>query len=88
MAGTNQHARANRLARTIASDISIYNEEKIEKGLVNDNLFEVIASELAEGEKLYRQRVSSEIAENANLFECAIVDIIVASRQQIKSKIF
>jgi hypothetical protein len=88
MAGTNQHARANRLARTIASDILIYNEEKIEKGLMDDNLFEVLASELAEGEKLFKQSVSSEIAENSNLFECAIVDIIIASRSQVKSKIF
>ena len=37
---------ANRLARAIASDISLYNEEKIKKGIEDDTFFQVIAEEI------------------------------------------
>jgi hypothetical protein len=39
---------ATRLARAIASDIALYNEDKIIEGIENDTLFDVIA-ELNEG---------------------------------------
>ena len=38
---------ARRLARAIASDISLYNEEKIVNGITNDNLFTSLAEEAA-----------------------------------------
>ena len=31
---------ARRLARAIASDLSLYNEDKIVNGITNDNLFD------------------------------------------------
>ncbi len=37
---------ARRLARAIASDLSLYNEDKIVQGIQNDNLFEAIADEI------------------------------------------
>ena len=53
--------KAMRLARAIASDISLYNEQKIIKGIEQDNLFEVLKEELEEGRELYKSRVSPEI---------------------------
>ena len=38
--------KAMRLARAIASDISLYNEQKIIKGIEQDNLFEVLKDEI------------------------------------------
>ena len=40
---------ARRLARAIASDLSLYNEEKITKGVEEDNLFDAIADDIDEG---------------------------------------
>ena len=34
---------ARRLARAIASDLSLYNEEKVVEGITNDSLYEVMA---------------------------------------------
>jgi hypothetical protein len=51
--------KAMRLARAIASDISLYNEQKIIKGIEQDNLFEVLKDEIAEGRELYKSRVSA-----------------------------
>ena len=49
--------KAMRLARAIASDISLYNEQKIIKGIEQDNLFEVLKDEIEEGRELYKTRV-------------------------------
>ncbi len=83
-----EYARANRLARAIASDISIYYGEKIQKGLENDTLFEELQSELQEGVNLFQQKVSHEIVNNTNIFEQAIIDIIIASRGHVRTQIF
>lgn len=82
------HERAIRLARTIASDISLYNEEKIIRGITEDTLFDAIAEELEEGRELYRGRVTAELDASTNFFDKAVVDIILKSKGHVKSKIW
>ena len=79
---------ATRLARAIASDLSLYNEEKIIEGIEGDNIFEVLADEIEEGRELYRSRVSPELYDTTNFYDRAIVDIVVKSKGHIKSKIW
>ena len=79
---------ALRLARAIASDLSLYNEEKIIEGIENDSLFEVLKDEIEEGRELYRSRVSPDLYDETNFYERALVDIIVKSKGHIKSKIW
>ena len=83
-----EFAKAKRLARAIASDISVYNVEKIERGIQNDTLFEDLGAELQKGFDHFQERVPHEIVNNTNILESAIVDIIVASRGHVSSKIF
>ena len=64
--------KAMRLARAIASDISLYNEQKIIKGIEQDNLFEVLKDEIEEGRELYKSRVSQELYTTTNFFDRAI----------------
>ncbi len=78
---------ARRLARAIASDLSLYNEEKITQGIAHDNLFEVLAEEIEEGRQLFKSRVSPELY-NKNFYGRAIVDILVKSKRHIKSKVW
>lgn len=80
--------RAIRLARTIASDISLYNEQKILKGIAADNLFDELKDELDEGRELYRGRVTPEIYQSTNFFDRAVVDIILRSKGHVKSHIW
>ncbi len=79
---------ARRLARAIASDISIYNEDKIVEGIQNDNLFEELEEEIQEGYELYNSRVSPALLESTNFFELALVDILLRPKGHIKSKIW
>lgn len=83
-----EKAKATRLARAIASDISLYNEAKIVQGIQNDTLFDVLRDEIQEGRDLYKSRVSEEVYTRANFFDRAIVDILIARKGHIKSKIW
>jgi len=82
------HEKAKRLARTILSDIALYNQSKIEKGIKNDNLFEILKEDLDKGLELYRSRVVPEIADHTNYFNHAVVDILVKKGGQIESEIW
>jgi len=79
---------ANRLARAIASDVSLYNEEKIVQGITNDNLFEVMAEEIEEGRALYESRLDPELYKSTNFYNRAVVDILVKSKGHVKSAIW
>ena len=78
---------ARRLARAIASDLSLYNEEKIVEGIEKDNLFEAIAEEIEEGRAHYKSRVSPALYEK-NFYDRAIVDILVKSKGHIRSRVW
>ncbi|MFO0722316.1 MAG: hypothetical protein U1E65_00950 [Myxococcota bacterium] len=79
---------ASVLARAIASDIAIYNEDKIIEGIENDTLFDVLAAELTEGLHLYRSRVTKELYDTTNFYYRAVVDVLVYRKGHIKSKIW
>jgi hypothetical protein len=83
-----EKAKAKRLARAIASDISMYNEEKIVKSIEQDNFFDALKDKLDEGRELYRSRVSQDLYSKTNFFERAIVDIILKPKAHIRSKIW
>ncbi|AGP32712.1 MULTISPECIES: hypothetical protein [Sorangium] len=78
---------ARRLARAIASDLSLYNEEKIVQGIQQDDLFTVLSEEIEEGRALYKSRVSPDLYQK-NFYDRALVDILIKSKGHIKSKIW
>lgn len=77
-----------RHARAIASDIALYNHDKIVKGIEQDNLFEVLEDDLNEGLDLYRSRVSEQLLETTNFFHRAVVDEILARKGHVQSPIW
>lgn len=78
---------ARRLARAIASDLSLYNEEKIVQGIQKDDLFEAIAEEIEEGRALFKSRVSPDLYQK-NFYDRAIIDILVKSKGHVKSALW
>jgi hypothetical protein len=79
---------ANRLARAIASDLSLYNEAKIKEGIENDTFFNILTDEIAEGRAHYESRVDKKLIQSTNFFDRALVDVILARKGHIKSKIW
>jgi hypothetical protein len=78
---------ARRLARAIASDLSLYNEEKIVRGIEGDRLFEELSEEIEEGRALYKSRVAPQLYPR-NFYDRALVDILVRSKAHIKSNLW
>jgi len=79
---------ADRLARTIMSDIALYNQDKIRKSIKNDSLFEDMAGQLEEGRRLYDSRVDPEMPGKWVPYNRAIVDVLVKQFGDIDSDIW
>lgn len=79
--------QARRLARAIVSDVALYNREKVEQGIKEDNIFEVLHEQLTEGRDHFQSRVSKELAES-NIFDIAVVDVLIKRAGKIESSIW
>ena len=73
----NDEKSAVRLARTIMSDLALYNQDKIRHSIKNDSLFEDMAGQLEEGRKLYNSRVDPAMPGRWTPYNRAIVDVLV-----------
>ena len=79
--------RARQLARAIASDLSLYHEDKIVEGIENDSLFDVMSDEIEEGRELFKSRVTGDIF-TLNIYDRALIDVLIKAKGHIKSKIW
>ena len=79
--------RARQLARAIASDLTLYHESKILEGLERDTLFDVMRDEIEEGRALYKGRVTPEIF-TLNIYDRALVDVMLKPKAHVKSRIW
>jgi hypothetical protein len=87
MAKYDNPERARMLARAIASDLMLYNEERLTRAIQNDAVFEDLSEEIEEGRTLFESRVTADIYE-MNLYERAVVDVMIKSKGHVKSKIW
>jgi len=51
--------KIQRLARTIVADFFLYNQDKIDVALKNDNLFEILEGEIDDSIKFFKEHVKS-----------------------------
>lgn len=79
--------QAKRLARAIISDIAIYNRDKVEEGIKNDNIFDLLTAELDEGRQHFLSRVTPEIG-SSKIFDIALVDVLIKRAGKIESDIW
>lgn len=79
--------QAARLARAVVSDVAIYNQEKVEKGIKNDNIFETLSEEIEEGRQHFYSRVAPELNPE-QIFDLTLVDILIKRAGKIESTIW
>ena len=79
--------RARQLARAIASDLTLYHEKEIVEGIEGDTLFDVMHEHIEEGRALFKSRVTPDIF-SLNIYDRAIVDVMVKSKGHVKSRIW
>jgi predicted Zn finger-like uncharacterized protein len=68
--------RAKRLARTIVSDIYLYNTPKAETAIRNGTFHAAFAMELKEGLKLYEHRIAQEVRDKGDFFKDTVREFI------------
>ena len=79
---------AARLARTIVSDIALYNRDKVSEGIRKDTVFDLLSKELKEGLDLYRAKLDPSFDKKNKYFNIAVVDILIKRYGKIESKIW
>lgn len=79
--------QAKRLARAILSDVAMYNKDKVEKGIKNDNIFDVLKDELEEGRLHFLSRVSTGVNPE-QIYGTAVVDVLIKRAGKIESSIW
>jgi len=79
--------QAKRLARAILSDVAMYNKEKVENGIKDDNIFDVLKEELEEGRQHFLSRVSMDVNPDM-IYEIAVVDVLIKRAGKIESSIW
>lgn len=79
-ASSPEHETARRLARTILSDIVLYNADRAREAIANNTFCETLHEEIEEGRRLYNQRVSPEIRSHTDYFH-EVIENYIHSRQ-------
>ncbi len=79
--------QAKRLARAIISDVAIYNQDKVESGIKNDDIFSTLDEQLEEGRQHFYSRVSPDLKPE-KIFDLAVVDVLIKRAGKIESSIW
>jgi len=53
--------KVERLARTVVADFFLYSPDKIDKGLLNDDFFELLKGELEDTINYFKERSSGDL---------------------------
>lgn len=69
-------AKARRLARIIASDISLYDEAKVAEGIRSGTFLELFAAEIAEGRQHFLSRIPESLPQRGAIFDDAFNELI------------
>jgi predicted Zn finger-like uncharacterized protein len=77
------HVKAKRLARIIVSDIALYNQAKVEEGVKSNAFHQRLADEIAEGRKLYAERIPKEVRNATSYLDDAFEDLVVRKRREL-----
>ncbi len=81
-ADTQDIEKAKRLARIIISDIALYNQELLEKGIRQGNIEEELKNDLEEGRRLFIKRVPEYIRQKADYLTESMNELIAKKKKE------
>lgn len=76
--------KARRLARIIVSDIALYNQDRVEEGVRNGTFFSLLADEIAEGRKLFNERVTADLPGRDQILQETFENFIERRRHELQ----
>jgi predicted Zn finger-like uncharacterized protein len=83
-ASSEAREKARRLARIIVSDIALYNQEQVDEGIRTGRLYELLEEEIAEGRRLFAERVDSEVCRQEDFLQTALTALIARRRKELQ----
>jgi len=78
------HERARRLAKALASDLVLYNQEKVEQGLRDGTLVQLLGAEIKRSWEYYCQQIPKHIVENSDYFREQLNKIVGKGKEIFK----
>ena len=75
---------ARRLARLILSDIIIYHAPKVERGIRENNFFELLHDEITEGRQYYESRVPKRVLRDSEIFTETLQQFVQMKREELQ----
>jgi predicted Zn finger-like uncharacterized protein len=76
--------RARRLAKALASDLVLYNQDKVEKGLQDGTLAQLLGSEIRRSWEYYCQQIPKHIVESTDFFKEQLNKIVGKGKEIFK----
>ena len=77
--------RAERLARIIVSDISLYYMDRVDEGILGGTWSDLLAAEIREARRLFKERFPSLEIQNSKILEAAFLDLLEKRRQELEA---
>src|SRR6185312_10139576 len=72
------HEEARRLARLLVSEIKLYNEEQVEEGRRNRDIYERLKEDIDRSRQMYDERVDPKILRSTDYFYQELVRILAS----------
>jgi hypothetical protein len=79
-----EHDEARRLARLILSDIIINHPAKVDRALLENNFFDVLHDEIAEGRQYYDSRVPMRVRRDTEIFTETLQQFVQMKREEME----
>jgi len=77
------HDEARRLARLLVSEIKLYNEEQVEEGRQNGNIYSRLREDIDRSQQIYEERIHPTIRGKTDFFRDELVRILAAGDSDV-----
>ncbi len=78
-----EYDEARRLARLILSDIIIYHQAKVERGIRENSFFELLHEEIEEGRQYYDSRVPLRVRRDTEIYTETLQQFVQMKREEL-----
>lgn len=77
------HEEARRLARLLVSEIKLYNEEQIEEGRRQGNIYEQLRDDIDRSKRMYEERIDQTVRQSTDYFRDELVRSLADGDAQV-----
>lgn len=78
--------RAKRLARIIVSDIALYYQDRVDRGIREGNWSELLSSEIREARNLFQERFPNPDIQRLKLLQSAFIDLFEKRSRELAAR--